>query len=143
MTDKEIIKALECCISAESCCVCGYTKMCDGTTIHQFALDLINRQKAEIDQYAQDQHELMIEMDKLFDTVEKQKAEIERLKIEKDNLIRTYAECQAEAVKEFIERLKTETVEVDVSCGYGKEHYTEAVTVIAINNLAKETVGDE
>ena len=49
MTDEQIIKALECCISAESCCVCGYTKMCDGTTIHQFALDLINRQQAEIE----------------------------------------------------------------------------------------------
>lgn len=49
MTDKKIMKALECCINADSCCTCRYTKMCDGTTIHQFALDLINRQQAEIE----------------------------------------------------------------------------------------------
>jgi uncharacterized protein (DUF305 family) len=51
MSDEQIKKALECCISAESCCECGYTKMCDGTTIHQFALDLINRQQAEIEEW--------------------------------------------------------------------------------------------
>ncbi len=44
--------------------------------------------------------------DDVLALINRQKAEIERLKEEKDNLIRTYAECQAEAVKEFAERLK-------------------------------------
>lgn len=42
--------------------------------------------------------------------LENANAEIERLKTEKDNLIRTYAECQAEAVKEFAEILKGDAV---------------------------------
>lgn len=54
MTDKKIMKALECCINADSCCTCRYTKMCDGTTIHQFALDLINRLQAEIENLKQE-----------------------------------------------------------------------------------------
>lgn len=44
----------------------------------QNAVDELNRQKAELNQYAEEQHELMIEKDKLFDIAEKQKAEIER-----------------------------------------------------------------
>ena len=74
-------KALECCISAESCCVCGYTKMCDGTTIHQFAPDLINRQQAEIEKYKAE-IKIMLEEDvySLADQVIEQQTEIEILK---------------------------------------------------------------
>jgi hypothetical protein len=109
MTDTEIIKALECCRTniVADCKRCNL-RLEDGTTrpycttiLIGNALDLINRQKAEI----------------------------ERLKIEKDNLIRTYAECQAEAVKEFAERLKDVVGWIEI-------------TVDDIDNLLKETVGD-
>lgn len=61
------------------------------------------------------------------------------LEEEKNNLVK---QIKAEAIKEFAERLKAETIEVDVSYGYGREHYTEAVAVIVIDNLVKEMVGD-
>ena len=71
-----------------------------------------------------------------IDLINRQKAEIKRLKNEKDNLIRTYAECQAEAVKEFAERLK------DMS-----EHFWEEkenfVSEETIDNLVKEMVGED
>ena len=53
-----------------------------------------------------------------------------------------YAECKAEAIKEFADRLKENKIDVDVSYGYGREHYTEAVAVIEIDNLVKERVGE-
>ena len=60
-----------------------------------------------------------------------QQAEIERLKIEKDNLIRTYAECQAKVVKEFAEGLK------------GDSNGWIEISVDDIDNLVKEMVGEE
>lgn len=48
--------------------------------------------------------------------------------------------AKAEAVKEFAEKLKEHKIDVDVSFGYGKEVYTEAVAVIEIDNLVKEMV---
>lgn len=57
MTDNDIIKALECCITIEgnSCGGCPVEKGCitdEGVNIlHKHALDLINRQKAEIERY--------------------------------------------------------------------------------------------
>lgn len=46
--------------------------------------------------------------------------------------------AKAEAVKEFAERLKENKIDIDVSFGYGREHYTEAVAVVEIDNLVKE-----
>lgn len=49
MTDNEIIKALECC-GRESCNGCPYDKNChQGNPMIRDALDLINRQQAEIE----------------------------------------------------------------------------------------------
>ena len=49
MTDNEIIKALECCSGKSPCSECPGDKV--GCAIEQPALDLINRQKAEIERY--------------------------------------------------------------------------------------------
>lgn len=56
LTDEEIIKALECCISTtteEACAGCPFNKqkLCDKDqwALERYALDLINRQKAEIE----------------------------------------------------------------------------------------------
>lgn len=75
------------------------------------AITEINRQKAELTQYAHDQHELMIEKDELFDIAEKQKAEIERLqKYNTDIARKHYNDGRAEAITEFEERLKKEVL---------------------------------
>lgn len=121
MTDKEIIKALECC-TTEICWDCPFepkeqrkgTIGCCEENIKN-ALDLINRQKAEIERLKKGYFEV------------------------EEAVIKT---AKDEAVKDFAERLKAETIEVDVSYGYGREHYTEAVAVIVIDNLVKERVGE-
>ena len=52
MTDNEIIKALECCASEcfNACDNCPFYKQCENDEqLSKFALDLINRQQAEIE----------------------------------------------------------------------------------------------
>lgn len=80
-TDDEIIRALECCSGNGNCKDCPYDKT--GCEFEKDALDLINRQKAEI----------------------------ERLrKYDEERDIRLHARlkenARAEAIKEFAERLK-------------------------------------
>ena len=74
LTDNEIIKALECCRDGS------------GTGLIKATIDLINRQKAEIERLNKKVEELS---EVLSDTI--------RIR---------YAECRAEAIKEFAERLK-------------------------------------
>lgn len=86
MTDNEIIKALECCKELSDCdgCQYGYLRTKNGLcidTMHNDALSLINRQKAEIE--------------RLKETIDSF-ADIGKL----------YSEIKAEAVKEFAKRLK-------------------------------------
>ena len=86
MTDNEIIKALEVCTSElQDCVLCPLLDNCDPLVLDGQALDLINRQQAEI----------------------------ERLKIENQSLRSAanscklhYNEARVEAVKEFAEKLK-------------------------------------
>ena len=123
MTDNEIIKALICCCRGivEDCEKCSNKDICGKTDIVEYILDLINRQKAEIERL-----EKAIEMvDFIEDLREKQ---IKRAK--------------AEAITEFAERLKAQSIDIDVSFGYGKEHYTEAVAVVEIDQIAKEMIGE-
>ena len=48
-TDEEIIAHLKCCAETGDCKGCGYSKHCDGEEILLNVIDLINRQKAEIE----------------------------------------------------------------------------------------------
>jgi seryl-tRNA synthetase len=114
-----------------------------------YALDLISRQQAEIKRL---EKELETEKNQVIrlenqigrllsmnqaklDTIHDIMAENERLKTEKDNLIRTYAECQAEAVKEFADKvlLYIPNIEGDTTIKCVEE---------AIKQTLKETVGD-
>ena len=93
MTDNEIIKALECCpkgIKCEQCPLFGTSDCMSKLYIN--ALDLINRQKAEIEQWRKNCDDLYKEMS------ERLKAE---LKIERKL-------AKAEAVKEFEKRINDE-----------------------------------
>lgn len=50
MTDNEIIKALECCFTNDDCSLCPLFRKCPTSfKLEQYALSLINRQKAEIE----------------------------------------------------------------------------------------------
>ena len=119
MTDNEIIKTLE--LEAIYCRgegnMYGPTKktFVDAELI-EGALALINRQKTEIErlQKAIKVQDIMIE--------------------QQDYKIKS----KSEVIKEFAERLKENKIDIDVSFGYGREHYTEAVAVVEIDRLVKE-----
>ena len=97
------------------------------------ALDLIKRQEAEIEKMRK-----VVNADVLF--VRRMSGKSQRAK----EFIRIKTDLvKAEAIKEFAERLKKNSIAVDVSLGYGKEHYTDAVAVIEIDSLVKEMVGEQ
>ena len=125
MTDKEIIKALECCIKAKTNADCEALKcpfydneidICmyvnNEEVLYANALDLISRQQAEIE--------------------ELKKVVIDDYASEYDSKIR------AEAIKEFADRLKKE--KYSVCAGHGISECV--VYVYDINNLVKEMVGE-
>ena len=153
MTDNEIIKALECCSDI--------TFRCDGCPLQHLkysecyelmtrsTLNLINRQQAEIERLQkQDKvaEEIIREQaDKIFNLQSENDRLTDRnraLSEKADNSIIACISARAEAVKEFAERLKEHKIDIDVSFGYGREVYTEAVAVIEIDNLVKEMVGE-
>jgi len=72
MTDKQVIKALECCVAKEnceevSCEICPYCRVYDCKEVMlKNAIDLINRQKAENDRLLQKMQQLKSEAIKEF-----------------------------------------------------------------------------
>ena len=103
MTDKEIIKAMECCLSGkeELCKECPLNGKCFGDVDYllELALDLIKRQQEQLEAAANGQETLqkaLAEKDRI----------IKRLTDEKDQLIKTFGECQAEATKALAEKDK-------------------------------------
>lgn len=90
--------------------------------------DLINRQEAEIERLSAENEQLGNDVDGKMKYI-----------YELEERIKT---AKSEAIKEFAERLKKSAFDCDVSFGFGREHYTEAVTVFEIDNLVKEMVGE-
>ena len=101
MNDTDIVKALECCDSG-NCSVCPISDdpYCM-SRIRQEAVDIIERQQAEIERLNHIRAELSKEIDRL-----KEKAKgFQELWCEAEGDIRT---ARAEAIEEFAERLKKE-----------------------------------
>jgi hypothetical protein len=101
--DAKVIKALKICgdIINADCKECSYEGKNCVVRLIQSTNDLINRQQAEIKQLETIERVAT-------KTIEKQDAEIERLKKENHqfaDLGKTYSEVRAEAIKEFAERL--------------------------------------
>lgn len=134
MTDNEIINALACCQSNDSktcrwCCYRQY-RYCR-EVMARYALDLINRQKAE-------NKEIWEERCRIYDSLQEAKAEIERLKSEAQ-MADGYADAliertKAEAIKEFAEWLKKHAKELHI----GDNISLQVVGVGRIDNLVKE-----
>ena len=136
MTDNEIIKALECCKEAKLNQDCldlkcpfatEYGCNIDKEDLRNEALDLINRQKAEIERYL---HSIKL-LEKDVEELKKGfTAAADYFASEYDNQIK------AEAIKEFAERLKKVGTKVEGHKGF------EGVFVMAnniqIDNLVKE-----
>lgn len=165
MTDKEIIKAVERCLSGkeELCKECPLNGKCYGDVDYLLeSLDIINRQQEQLEAAANGQETLQKAL------AEKDR-EVERLTAEKDQLIKTFGECQAEATKALvdkdkeIERLKNNISAMAVTMrNCAKATRAEAIRAFVkrlkreclidrgyeilhegtIDNLVKEMVGD-
>ena len=116
MTDNEIIKALECCGSEKGnlCTQCPKFKKlgydCNENDLFNDALDLINRQKAEIERLEKD---------------------FMKCKLEKEMIHQVATEIQTVAIKDFADRLKRKYESVD-------GQYIDRVLNTDIDNLVKE-----
>ena len=151
MTDNEIIKALECCINEDGtkCNECPYDRYCEmlGNKMLNDTLDLINRQKAEIERLEYALTGVMHSVDKWLEGGELNQNEVkrairmrektlqivERLQAENKeqdqaiiNALKRMGEIRAEAVKEFAEIIKTKMPTINFL--WGKD----------LDNLVKE-----
>ena len=115
MTDNEIIKALESEVKSAEYVDSYYCNGVDLTLIKS-TIDLINRQRAEIDELKHEREVLIEDIHYSANKVNEQLEEIEKLKIENKSL-RSAANCyklhcnetRTEAIKEFADRLKQKT----------------------------------
>lgn len=102
MTDTDIIKALEFCIQSEFCEDCIYRKKTNKLNvcpIRQDSLDLINRQKAEIER-------LHNEVKEKTETITFLKDQAIGWSIDFCNIKNKVKTAKSEAIREFAERLK-------------------------------------
>ena len=151
MTDNEIIKALECCIKDNCDCgecpaipVCQHDFDCPKT----IALELINRQKAEIER-------LNGNLKFVRGTVERQRVDINNLNKAIDNYeacLKSIEKIKVEAYKEFAEnavkRVEKAKLKYQKLCKEQGEEMEEHMHIHfngiigIINNLLKEMAGD-
>lgn len=117
MNDNDIIKALECCYITNDCYACPLNQECPNGSdnIHILSLDLITRQRAEIEELHK---EVMIQICKIEE--ERQKA-----------------------IKEFAERLKQKSEADSLFDKIGSVKILLNIDVNDIDNLVKEMVGEE
>ena len=124
MTDNDIVKALECCTNEPTlnCRNCPYEESCNmgRSDMQKAALDLINRQKAEIE--------------RLNGCV---KTEEEVRVIAKETIRVGVNSIRAEAIKEFAERLKN-CIHEDMPSICDRAGYIAEDLPDSIDNLVKE-----
>lgn len=128
MTDNEIIKALECCSKHHNTCgtCCPMDSICNNVrdcliTLSKNALDLIRRQKAEIERLQKKANTPFAEF--TFDENKLKEIVSDAIKNIEFNL----NSVKSEAIKEFAERLK---------CGVPQE--TGVIRCADVDNLVKE-----
>ena len=135
LTDKEIIKALECCYTltggCEKNCPMYNFKNCNDTLMAGYVRDLINRQNAEI--------ERLKECPKCV--YEYDGETMEYCVQGPCSNFKTVEQIKSEAYKEFADKLKEKSEIVHLFSVYNGHHYM--VDIDDIDNLVKEMVGEE
>ena len=128
MTDNEIIKALECCNNGWCDNRCPYYGREDIADCREQSgadqLDLINRQKAEIEKLTKDSNRL------------------KKVEMQLDDMCKMYHIIKTEAVKEFAEALKNKAFKQSVYSYNDIVETTYTITAEEIDYLVKEMVGD-
>lgn len=143
MTDNEIIKLLECCKKSQ-CSKCYYSKECDGYTQVNYALDLINRQKAEIERLKQRNAVCEAANRCIVWQRDSRDREIKELHSQIAGLNIYKSKIKAEAYKECLAKVKNY---IKAHCNpYGKPDFDYDTSIKILNfidKLAKEMVGDD
>lgn len=136
MADKEMIKAIECCLkSPVDCDNCAYTKYpvrdCNTILINDIA-DLINRQQQEIERLKEDIDVLKSELN----DCECKNYDLENHKIYSESVM---GKVRAEAIRQFAEKLKEKMNNLVAYKTKKRDYYI--VSKKFIDNLVKEMVG--
>ena len=127
LTDEEIIKRLEQCV-----------KRGNRNYNTDIVLDLINRQKSEIERL-KTENKIYIQANQVIGYQRDQRdKEIDELQKQIDGLDVRENKIKAEAYKEFAERLK----DAAISCLVGGKYY-KVLTTRRIDNFLKEMAGEE
>ena len=140
MTDNEIIKALECCshrngdLPCVDCPAYKIAQMCMEDLMSD-AIDLINRQKAEIERLQMDNKQLqsdVINANQNWDHIkglwECEKEKVESAKQKVICACKMLNTVKSEAIKEFAEKLKNRNTTMD----------KRIISVEIVDNLVKE-----
>ena len=132
MTDAEIIKALECCKSSDTDCVnCPFDFGCMGANyeslLSENALALINRQKAEIE--------------RLKNAGDNKTKELLRLNSTIEELHKKIKTATIEAIKEFAFDLTEEVKQIDMTKPHEDKYDIRIHVYDIIDNLVKEMEG--
>lgn len=133
MTDKEIIKALKCCV-IDDCDVCPNDFGNCYANLAGYALELINRQQEEIDTLTHTLLGVMHSIDKWLDGAELEQDEVNRAATMREKTLRIAKEKQAE-----IEKIKTK---LKYYLETNEENGVVYIPKFIIDNIVKEMVGD-
>ena len=103
-TDEEVIKALEVCsdVTTESCVGCPFLICCKQSSLKKLALDLINRQRAEI----ADGNAIQKMCAEVIARQDKELADLREIVF--TDRTEAINNLKAEAIKEFADKLKNE-----------------------------------
>lgn len=136
MTDKDIIKALVCCMNGycDNCSFSPTREQCH--SLDSLILDLINRQQAEIER-------LLFENDRLYKDIQLHSRETVKARVLYKNCLEQLETTKAEAYKECIEKIK-EISEKETYCDnrLPKPIRTYHIIEDELDNLLKELVGE-
>ena len=123
MTDAEIIKALECCytpgMSCERDCPFHIIDDCNDVLMAKYVIDLINRQKAEIDI-------LIRKKETLQDEIAELQAEIDRLQKQENTVAKLY---YMKGARDFAKRVR-------------EDFYLTVPAEEIVNKILKDLVGE-
>lgn len=138
MTDNDIIKALECCEKAKTRDDCKKLG-CPACEEKGYGCVYFNRTDEE------DEWACFAEIGKdLVDLINRQKAEIEEKSNKLRDVLPIVAELKAETITEFAERLKAELVVSQFECdGFLYDVYDVEETCDKIDQIAKEMKGEQ
>ena len=142
ISDNEIIEALEHCANNNDCegCQFGATARLCIKYIPEYALKIIKKQKSEIEQL----NNTLVHMDDFARSICDIRMSKGKAIANSEDLLTYIEDEKRKAIKEFAERLKEESsIECDVSMGFGRPCYEDAVPIIAIDNLVAEMVGEK